>query len=89
MTTLAGLTSFSDVVYNVSASPPLPPPPPADQNFEYPAAPPPAQFTDIDEEMVHEEDPYAPTGPMNLLTQDWVPNQYLEKGMFILRFVVV
>ena len=78
-------SSFSNVVYNVSASPPLPPPPPVDQNFDYPAAPPPpAQFTDIDEEMVRDEDPYAPTGPINLLTQDWVPNQYLEKGMFIL-----
>ena len=67
----------------LEASPPLPPPPPTEQKFDYPAAPPPAQFTDVDEEMVHEEDPYAPTGPMNLLTQDWVPNQYLEKVIAI------
>lgn len=65
----------------IAASPPLPPPPSTDPNFDYPAAPPPPpQFTDVDDPP---EDPYAPTGPLNLLTQDWVPNQYLEKGMHI------
>lgn len=76
---IPGNTRISDIL---EASPPLPPPPSTDPNFDYPAAPPPPpQFTDVDDNPP--EDPYAPTGPLNLLTQDWVPNQYLEKVIAI------
>lgn len=51
---------------SISASPPPPPPP---------------QFDDEEEEPMPlmEEDPYAATGP-DLLSTDWIPAEYLEKG---------
>ena len=55
---------------SISASPPPPPPPQFNEDEEEPLPP-------------MEEDPYAATGP-DIFSTNWIPQEYLEKGIVML-----